>query len=84
MKIKLSQRQWEAIGKKDGLDNGASSRKQLIDVIQQIKKIENDFRNISANLPKDKWILIGEDCDSVVKYLDNAHGRISTIIHKTR
>ena len=84
MKIKLSKIQWDRIGKKAEWSNEDSSTKQLIDIIQQIKKMQDNFRNISANLPKDKWSLIDKDCDSVIQYLDNAHGRISTIIHKTK
>jgi hypothetical protein len=64
--------------------NKDNEMKQLTDIIQQITKIQDDFRNVSANIPKDKWILIERDCDAVVQSLDNAAGRISTIIQRTK
>jgi hypothetical protein len=86
MKIKMSKNQWEGIGKKAGWMksaqlNNVDTRKKLVDMIQQIKKISYDFRVTSANLPKKAWTLIEEDCDEVVQHLDNASGRISTVIH---
>jgi hypothetical protein len=85
MKIKLSKSQWKFIGKTAGWDEHVDApKKQLIDMQQQIIKMQDDFRNISANLPKENWDAIAGDCDIVVEYLDNVAGRISTIIHKIR
>ena len=84
MKITLSRSQWEQVGRKAGWDRGNNSTKQLIDMIQQIDKMQNDFRSISSNLPKDQWSLIGKDCDEIAQYLENAAGRISTLIHKMK
>ena len=88
MKIKLSKGQWEGIGKKAGWtktsQSGLGASQKLTDMIQIINKTKDDFRNISSGLPKEKWALIEKDCDVVWQYLDNAAGRISTIINKSR
>lgn len=57
---------------------------QLSDIISRLNKMQSDFRHVSTNFPRDKWVLIEKDCDAVLKYLDNAAGRISTISHRLR
>lgn len=64
--------------------NEYTPTKQLIDMIMQIIKMKDNFQSITSKLPKDKWNLIEKDCDSVLQHLENAYGRISTIIHKSR
>ena len=89
MKIKMSKNQWEGIGKKAGWVKESQSehftinpREKLVDMIQKINLMKDDFTNITSGLPKENWNLIGEDCDAVVQYLDNAAGRISTVINR--
>ncbi len=86
MKIKISKSQWETMGKKAGWTKIAQQapESQLVNMIQQIKKMESDFDVISATIPKEKWAQLGTDCDTIRQYFDNVAGRISTLIHRIR
>lgn len=89
MKIKLSKSQWELVGKKAGWMKKAQANSVfdpqiLVDLIQQLNKMKEDFKSRSAKIPQDKWTVIGKDCDAVYNYLDNASGRISTIINRVK
>jgi hypothetical protein len=60
------------------------SNPNLKNIIQIIENLKNNFRKETAKISKDKWNLIAKDCDAVWQHLDNAAGRISTIIHRIK
>ena len=60
------------------------AKNQLGEISQQLVKLQDYFRSVTAILPTERWDLIGKDCDAVVQHLDNAAGRISTIISRVR
>lgn len=90
MKIKLSKSQWEMIGKTAGWKKTAQGtqgvEKQLVSeltsMIQQIRSLYKDFSEKSSLIGKEKFDLIGTDCDSIRQDLDNAAGRMSAVIRK--
>jgi len=97
MKIKLSKAQWEEMGKTAGWTKKASinpvnsdSIEKLKDLIQQILAMQGNFKSIIATIPpipteqREKGQVIATDIDVIEQYLDNAAGRISTLIHRIR
>jgi len=77
--------------------NSSKNPSQLPDVITRLKglqsdinRLESDFYNLTADLrkytdvPEERWNLISDDCDAVTKSLDNATGRISTMLYRMK